>query len=70
MSCENVELVERLYGGAAWIDEQALLASPEPIAAAWAPEIEWLEDPQRERVSGAVREWARGLTLETSGLVE
>jgi ketosteroid isomerase-like protein len=52
MSQENVELAEGLYGGAAAMDKQALLAAlPEIIAQTCDPEIEWIEDPQRPDTS-------------------
>jgi len=70
MSRENVELAEGLYGGAAGMDKQALLASlPELIAAACDPEIEWIEDPQRpdshvhrghEGVRESFEQWLEG----------
>jgi ketosteroid isomerase-like protein len=48
MSRANVELVERLFAGAAGSDKQALLAAlPELIFQGCDPEIEWVEDPQR-----------------------
>jgi uncharacterized protein len=53
MSQENVEFVEGLLAGAGDMDKQALLAVlPELIAQTCAPDIEWVEDPQR--ADGAV----------------
>jgi ketosteroid isomerase-like protein len=48
MSQENVEFVKGLLGGVASMDKKALLAAlPELIAQTCAPDIEWVEDPQR-----------------------
>jgi uncharacterized protein len=48
MSQENVEFLESLVAGAAGTDKQALLAAlPELLAQVCAPDIEWVEDPQR-----------------------
>ncbi|HWG09104.1 MAG TPA: nuclear transport factor 2 family protein [Solirubrobacteraceae bacterium] len=48
MSQENVEFVEGLLAGTGSVDKQALLAAlPDFIAQACAPDIEWVEDPQR-----------------------
>src|SRR5712671_2879388 len=48
MSQENVEFVEALLAGSGSMDKQALLAAlPELIAQTCAPDIEWVEDPQR-----------------------
>ena len=48
MSQENVEFVEGLVAGAVDMDKQALLAAlPELILQTCAPDIEWVEDPQR-----------------------
>ena len=48
MSQENVEFVEGLVAGAVDMDKQALLAAlPELIVQTCAPDIEWVEDPQR-----------------------
>jgi ketosteroid isomerase-like protein len=48
MSQENVEFVEGLLAGVGNADKQALLAAlPGLIAQACAPDVEWVEDPQR-----------------------
>ena len=48
MSQENVEFVEGLVAGAVDMDKQALLAAlPELIVQTCAPDIEWVEDPER-----------------------
>ena len=48
MSQENVEFIEALMTGGGDMDKQAVLAAlPELIAQACAPDIEWVEDPQR-----------------------
>jgi ketosteroid isomerase-like protein len=48
VSRENVEFVEGFLGGAAAMDKQAILAVlPELVAQTCAPDIEWVEDPQR-----------------------
>ena len=48
MSQENVEFIEALMTGGGDMDKQAVLeALPELIAQTCAPDIEWVEDPQR-----------------------
>ena len=48
MSQENVEFVEGLLAGVEGLDMQALLtALPGLIAQTCAPDIEWVEDPER-----------------------
>jgi ketosteroid isomerase-like protein len=48
MSQQSTEFVEGLLGGVAAMDKEALLAAlPELIAQTCAPDIEWVEDPQR-----------------------
>jgi ketosteroid isomerase-like protein len=48
VSQENVEFVEGVLAGAAGLDKAALIAAlPELLAQIAAPDIEWVEDPQR-----------------------
>jgi ketosteroid isomerase-like protein len=68
MSQENVDFIEALLAASAGMDKQALLAAlPELIAQTFAPDIEWVEDPQRAdgrvyRGHEAVRQsWERWL---------
>jgi ketosteroid isomerase-like protein len=68
MSRENVEFVEALLAAAGEMDKQAILeALPEVIAQTCAPDIEWIEDPQRldsqvyRGHQGVLRSWERWL---------